>query len=103
MQSMNKKYSVSYDSGNNTLFVYDKNVTFTVDFNSGTFKRVTKNKTADDVKDEPVNGLLQCKEWLDNLEQRKNKLLDDAKMFELISKDVAESIRRNIKEHPEIK
>lgn len=69
-------HNVSFNSENNTLFVRERDTTFVVELYSGTFKRITKNKIADFVEDEPIKGMLNCKKTMEELNGRLKKVVN---------------------------
>jgi len=80
---MNNNYSVSFDATTDTIFVKENNIQFVIDLNSGTFKRITKNKNASIVPDESINGMLNCKKALEDLNSRKNRLFEEAELLKM--------------------
>ena len=95
-------HDVSFNSENNTLFVKEKDTTFVVDLNSGTFKRITKNKTADFVEDEPVKGMLNCKKTMEELNGRLKKVVSEVEDIKFKANFLDQKVKEALKD-PRVK
>lgn len=96
------EHDVHFNSENNTFFVKEGGTTFVIDLNSGTFKRITKNKNADNTDDEPIKGLLNCKKTLEELGGRIGKIVREVEDIKFKANFLDEKVKEALKD-PRVK
>ena len=97
------KRDVHFDTLSNTLFVYEGNITYVIELNNGTFKRVPKNKIALQCEEKTIRGLLNCKKVIENLKNSINKISKEAENIKFDAILLDEKIKEFLDEHPELK